>query len=168
MARLRKEGWTQRIAERFGVSRQPIHQILKRVLSQWDLVLFFSLTLCTPELLILTSLGIRPKNPSDKCTPYLANRFATKWKFIEKLVGLILSLQGDKQSEELLLDQCSKSAGNKDKPTYGEDEGVLTAPSEREAIARFRALAREDGPLARYLFPRDPVRKDRCSSHGIL
>jgi len=41
----------------------------------------------------------------------------------------------------------------------GKVRGVLTAPSEMEAYARFRALAQEDGPLARHLFPRDPVRR---------
>ena len=37
--------------------------------------------------------------------------------------------------------------------------GIITAPHYQEAMRRFRALAREDGPLARYLFPRDPVRR---------
>jgi transposase-like protein len=31
--------------------------------------------------------------------------------------------------------------------------GILTAPSEREAMLRFKALAQEDGHLARYLWP---------------
>lgn len=36
---------------------------------------------------------------------------------------------------------------------------ILTAPSKEEAYTRFKALAQEDAPLARYLFPRDPVRR---------
>jgi len=35
--------------------------------------------------------------------------------------------------------------------------GIITAPHYQEALRRFRALAQEDGSLARYLFPRDPV-----------
>ena len=31
--------------------------------------------------------------------------------------------------------------------------GIITAPHYQEAMGRFRALAREDGPLARYLWP---------------
>ena len=41
----------------------------------------------------------------------------------------------------------------------GKVRGVLTSLSEKEAQTRFRALAKEDRLLARYLFPRDPVRR---------
>lgn len=37
--------------------------------------------------------------------------------------------------------------------------GLFTTTSEMEAYAHFRALTQEDGLLARYLFPRDPVRR---------
>jgi|GEM_PF-5933644 len=43
---------------------------------------------------------------------------------------------------------------------------VLTSPSEKEAQARFRILAKEDGLLARHLFPRDPVRKPVVDGEG--
>lgn len=36
----------------------------------------------------------------------------------------------------------------------GKVRGVLTAPNEGEAMARFRALVQEDGSLARYLWPK--------------
>jgi len=39
--------------------------------------------------------------------------------------------------------------------------GLFTTTSEMEAYARFKALAQEDASLARYLFPRDPVRRPR-------
>lgn len=45
----------------------------------------------------------------------------------------------------------------------GKVRGALTAPSKEEAYARFKALAREDPPLARYLFPRDPVRRPQIN-----
>jgi len=37
--------------------------------------------------------------------------------------------------------------------------GTITAPHYQEAMRRFKALARKDASLARYLFPRDPVRR---------
>jgi len=68
-----------------------LSQTWKGLLPHSDLVLFFSVALCTPGFLIPNELTDKAKTPPDRFSSYVDNRSDANWKFVEKVVELILS-----------------------------------------------------------------------------
>jgi len=64
------------------------------------------------------------------CSPKKGNRSTANWKFMEKVVELILSLQGDRHSEEHLVEPDGKSAGSK----CQQPVGVLNRAARHEPL----------------------------------